>query len=110
LQLKVLWKIWEFRDLTTGDTSGYFAEAYGWYEHFAVNLVWSPLYTSYYGTLLMLTGDAYAATILHRVVIVMAATLGVLAFMRVAGSGAQFCPIFGRQRYQCVFRAAAHCE
>ena len=82
LQLKVLWKIWIFRDLTTGDTSAYFSQAYRWYENFAVNIVWSPLYTSFYGSIFMLTGDPYAATILHRVIIVMAATLGVLAIMR----------------------------
>jgi hypothetical protein len=82
LQLKILWKIWVFRDLTTGDTSSYFSMAYQWYENFAVNIVWSPLYTSFYGSIFMLTRDAYAATILHRVIIVVAATLGVLAVMR----------------------------
>jgi hypothetical protein len=82
LQLKIIWKIWIFRDLTTGDTSAYFFKAYRWYENFAVDIVWSPLYTAFYGSTFMLTGDAYAATILHRVIIVMAATLGVLALMR----------------------------
>src|SRR5262249_54011924 len=83
LQLKILWKIWAFRDLTTGDTSSYFSSAYRWYENFAVNIVWSPLYTAFYGSMLILTRDAYAATILHRVLIVMAATLCVLALMRI---------------------------
>jgi hypothetical protein len=82
LQIKVLWGIWRFRDLTTGDTSSYFATAYRWYEDFEVNIVWSPLYTAYYGTVYLLTHDVYSATILHRVIIVMAATLGVLALMR----------------------------
>ena len=82
LQLKILWDIWRFRDITLGDTMSYFAGAYRWYEALADNFNWSPLYTAFYGTLFMLTGDAYAATIWHRVVIVMAATLGVLAVMR----------------------------
>src|SRR5262245_18541163 len=82
VQLKVLWGIWNVRDLTTGDTSSYFANAALWAENFSVNIVWSPLYTSFYGTILMLTKDAYLATTLHRVIIVMAASLAVLALMR----------------------------
>jgi len=82
LQLKLLWNIWRYRDLTTGDTTAYFESAYKWYEQFAVNIVWSPLYTAFYGTIFAATNDVYAATILHRVIIVMAATLGILALMR----------------------------
>jgi hypothetical protein len=82
LQLKILWNIWRYRDLTTGDTSSYFAGAYRWYDDLAVNIVWSPLYTAFYGTVLLATKDAYTATIFHRVIIVLAATLGVLALMR----------------------------
>jgi hypothetical protein len=82
IQTKVLWGIWPGRDLTVGDTSAYFASARQWAENFSVNIQWSPLYTSFYGTLLKITNDAYAATTLHRIVIVMAATFGVLAPMR----------------------------
>ena len=82
LQLKLLWKIWEFKDLTTGDTSSYFTKAYHWYENFTVDPIWSPLYTAFYGSIFIITQDVYVATILHRVIIVMAATLGVLAIMR----------------------------
>ena len=78
LQMKILWDIWRFRDLTTGDTTSYFAGAYRWYANFAVNIVWSPLYTAFYGTVYLLTHDIYTATNFHRVIIVMAATLGVL--------------------------------
>src|SRR5260370_5432346 len=56
--------------------------AYLWYERFADNIVWSPLYTTFYGTVFMLTKDVYVATTLHRIIIVIAATLGVLAVMR----------------------------
>jgi hypothetical protein len=82
LQLKILWKIWVFRDLTTGDTSSYFVKAYEWYENFAVNIVWSPLYTAFYGSVFMLTHDVYDATTLHRVIIVIVATTGILLLMR----------------------------
>lgn len=82
LQMKVLWLIWRFRDLTTGDTSSYFNIAYLWYERLGVKIAWSPLYTAFYGSVFALTRDAYLATTLHRVIIVVAATLGVLALMR----------------------------
>jgi hypothetical protein len=82
LQLKIIWEMWRFRDLTIGDTSGYFVNAYRWFEAFKDIFIWSPLYTSFYGTVFMLTDDAYTATILHRVIIVMTATLGMLALMR----------------------------
>jgi hypothetical protein len=82
LQLKLIWNIWRYRDLTGGDTSSYFVTAVGWKESFTNDLIWSPLYTAYYGSLLQLIPDVYAASILHRVLIVMAATLGVLAVLR----------------------------
>jgi hypothetical protein len=82
LQLKVMWNIWRFRDLTSGDTSSYFVSAYHWYEGLRDNFAWSPLYTSFYGTVFTVVPDAYAATIIHRAIIAMAATLGVLALMR----------------------------
>jgi hypothetical protein len=88
LQAKVLWGIFRFRDLTTGDTSAYFVSAFAWSEQLSVNIVWSPLYTAFYGTVFALTDDASLATTLHRVVIVMAATLGVLAVMRMLLPGA----------------------
>ena len=82
LQAKILWGILRFRDLTFGDTAGYFAFAYSWYDHFGVRIEWSPLYTAFYGTVYLLTTDIYTSTILHRVIIVMAATIGILAVMR----------------------------
>lgn len=82
LQLKLIWNIWRYRDLTAGDTSHYFMSAARWSESFVTNFIWSPLYTAFYGTALSLTGDVYAGAILHRTIIVMAVTLGVLAVMR----------------------------
>jgi hypothetical protein len=82
LQAKVLWGIWEYRDITSGDTSSYFREAYQWFQNYTVNIVWSPLYTAFYGTLLHLSTDPYAVTILHRIIVVFAGTMMVLALMR----------------------------
>lgn len=82
LQLKVVWGIWQYRDLTIGDTAGYFARGYLWFDNFLVDIIWSPLYTAFYGTLLYFSTDAYVVTILHRLIIVFALTFLVLALMR----------------------------
>jgi hypothetical protein len=79
---KCVWGMWLYRDLTTGDTSSYFVSANRWFEHFATNILWSPLYTMFYGEMLFATHSVYGATTLHRIVIVFAAALGVLALMR----------------------------
>src|SRR5262249_9144748 len=57
LQMKVVWGWWTWSDLTMGDTSSYFCGAYRWFESFHVNIVWSPLYTAFYGSFLFLTSD-----------------------------------------------------
>lgn len=82
LQLKVIWGMWQYKDLTLGDTSSYFTNAHQWFENFLVNIIWSPLYTAFYGSLLYLSGDVYLVTILHRLIIIFAVTLMVLALMR----------------------------
>jgi hypothetical protein len=82
LQLKVIWGAWNWRDLSPGDTANYFASAYGWFQHFTVNILWSPLYTAFYGSVLLLTPDIYLATVLHRVLIVLSAGLLILALLR----------------------------
>ena len=81
-QLKVLWGAWIFRDLTQGDTASYFQRALLWHQYGQVDLIWSPLYTSFYGWFYGITGDVYAATVLHRVLIVILVTLLVLALFR----------------------------
>lgn len=82
LQLKVIWGVWQYKDLTFGDTSEYFVRAYHWFQSFSVDIAWSPLYTAFYGMLLFLSKDVYAITILHRLLIVFTVTLLVLALMR----------------------------
>lgn len=82
LQLKVIWEMWVYRDLPFGDSSQYFKAAYWWYENFKVKILWSPLYTSFWGTLLHLSNDVYIVTILHRIIIVFTLTILVLALMR----------------------------
>ncbi len=82
LQLKVLWGAWIYRDLTQGDTASYFQRALLWHQYGQVDLIWSPLYTAFYGWFYGITGDVYAATVLHRVFIVILVTLLVLALFR----------------------------
>src|SRR5262250_1026343 len=70
LQLKILWGI-QYRDLAIGDESGYYNRAFLWFKDFSVDIVWSPLYTAFLGTLMRLTTDAFVVTTLHRVTVVL---------------------------------------
>jgi hypothetical protein len=82
IQTRVLWGIWEHRDLTSGDTARYFSEASRWTHGFHLDPLWSPLYAFFWGSLRWIFDDPYTTTILHRVLIVLAATLLVLAVLR----------------------------
>jgi hypothetical protein len=82
IQSKLLWGIWQHRDLSSGDTTSYFQRASDWAESFQLDPVWSPLYDVYWGSLQWLVHDAYAVTILHRALIALAASLLVLAVLR----------------------------
>jgi hypothetical protein len=82
LQLRVLWNVWKYADLTTGDTSFYFVDAASWAHGLHENLVYYPLYDAFWGTILALVHNIYGATIIHRVAIIFAATLLVLVLMR----------------------------
>ncbi len=82
VQLRVIWNVWNYKDLTPYDTAGYFTRAASWAHGLHDNIVWSPLYTNYWGTILAAVGDVYTAAMVHRIVIVLAATLLVLALTR----------------------------
>jgi hypothetical protein len=82
LQLKVMWGVWWYRDLAIGDESGYYSRAFLWFKDWSVDIVWSPLYTSFLGTLMHLSTDAYTVTTLHRLVVVLVLDLMILALMR----------------------------
>ena len=82
LQMRVIWNIWRYEDLTSGDSASYFVIAAGWAHHLRDNIVWSPLYTNYWGTILAAVGDVYAAAMVHRIAIVLAVAVLVLALMR----------------------------
>lgn len=81
LQSSRIWRIWSRRDLPGGDTCSYFVDAWRFCSQGLTDIVWSPLYTMFYGSLLRVAGPA-PATILHRVLIVLAAAVLVLAVLR----------------------------
>jgi hypothetical protein len=82
LQLKVMWDVWLYRDLTPGDESSYYNRAFLWFQHWLVDIAWSPLYTSFFGTLMYLSPQAYFVTTAHRIVVVLALGFMILALMR----------------------------
>jgi uncharacterized protein with PIN domain len=82
LQLRVIWNIWKYADLTSGDTSYYFLDAASWQHGLHENIVYYPFYDALWGTILAIVHSVYAATIIQRVAIIFAVVLLVLALMR----------------------------
>src|SRR4029077_15650880 len=82
LQLRLVWNIWRYKDVTYGDTSSYYRDAANWAHTLHDNIVWSPLYTNYFGTVAFFIKDVPSAVAAHRLAIVLAATVLVLALMR----------------------------
>lgn len=82
IQLRVVWEFWSGRDLSYGDTSGYFTVAQVWAGSLKNAFFWSPLYTAYYGTVLKIAGDPVVATLAHRMIAVFVVTVMVTAVAR----------------------------
>jgi hypothetical protein len=82
LELRIVWDVWRYRDTSSGDTADYFLYALQWSQHLRDDIVWSPLYTDYFGTILWFVRDVHSAVMVHRILIVLAATMLVLALGR----------------------------
>jgi len=82
LQLKAIWGIWWYKDMTMGDTEAYFIDAARWIRDGTISIVWSPLYSIFISELFHFSSDAYTVLILHRVLIVLTLAVLVLALMR----------------------------
>jgi hypothetical protein len=82
LQAKVLWGIWDHRDLPVGDTLYYFTDASRWAEHLQLNPDYYPAYHVVWGSLQWLIDGAFEVTIVHRVLIALAVAALVLAVLR----------------------------
>lgn len=81
-QIKVLWGIWNYIDLAGGDEASYCRMASSWFRGWHVDILWSPLYTAFYGTFMRLSSDAYAVSIAYRVAIVIVLCVLMLWLMR----------------------------
>jgi hypothetical protein len=81
-QLKAIWGMWWYKDLTSGDTLAYFLNGVGWFRDGTTSFVWSPIYCAFIGELFHISSDAYTIVTLHRVLIVLALAALVLALMR----------------------------
>ena len=79
VMLKATWGLWH-RDLTYGDTSNYFQLAMRWFQSSQVDIVWSPLYTAYFGSWLFVTQDGASAVLLHRLFLIVFSTILVAWF------------------------------
>ncbi len=82
LQLRIIWNIWKYSDLASGDTSYYFVDVATWQHGLHENIVYSPFYDAFWGTILAVVHNLYAAAIIQRVAIILVAALLVLALMR----------------------------
>jgi hypothetical protein len=69
LLTRIVWGMWRWRDLTSGDTSSYYHNAMTHSSGEALSLVFSPLYLSFYRWFGRWFEDAFVATLLHRIVI-----------------------------------------
>lgn len=74
--VEITWPIWEYRDLTFGDTSSYYLTAIRFAQSLECNIAWSPLYTSFFGAFPWINPSPTFAVIAHRLVIIV-----ILAFL-----------------------------
>ena len=83
LQMHVMWDVWSNRDLPYTCSSEYFVHGQHWWETGELKAIhFSPLYSRFFGLIYGVTHDPVTASWLHRVMIAVAASLLVLAFLR----------------------------
>lgn len=82
LQAKVMFRVWEFRDLAPGDTSYYYLTVFDWIDEGKGSIVRSPLYTLFLSGLHKLLEDPFWVLTTARIGIAIAASLLTLALLR----------------------------
>ncbi len=82
LQVKVMLYIWEYRDLTEGDTSYYYVEVFNWLDKFKGSIVWSPIYTGFLAILHRLLGVPFWVLIVTQIFVATSASIIILSLMR----------------------------
>jgi hypothetical protein len=81
LQLRFMWRIWDYKDVPPGDTSYYYLLALEWSQDLHDRWL-APLYTNYFGTVLWFFDDVETAVLFHRMLVIFGATILVLAVAR----------------------------
>jgi len=82
LQVKVMFRIWEFRDLAPGDTSYYYLTVFNWLDEGKGNIAQSPLYTLFLAGLHKLLDEPFWVLTTARIGIATGASLLTLALLR----------------------------
>ena len=82
LQAKVMLWIWEYRDLTSGDTSYYYSGVFTWLSDAKVNIANSPLYTIFLAALHKLIDNPFWVLTVAQMSIAACASLLALALLR----------------------------
>lgn len=75
---RIVWNIWDAKELTPGDTSSYYVAAEAFARNLTCNIAWSPLYTTWFGAWHWINPDPFFVVVAHRIGIL--AVLTVLIF------------------------------
>lgn len=75
--LKLMWGMWDFRDLTPGDSAPYYSDACLAYDRLRFNLSWTPLFQVLGAIILHISHQPLMYCIIVRLTLVL--TLGLLA-------------------------------
>ncbi len=82
LQLRLMWGIWDFKDISLGDSPSYFQLASEGLESHRVHFAWSPLYTITGAVLLHFQNHPLMFTTGMRLILVALITTMVFSIMR----------------------------
>lgn len=82
LQIKTMWSIWQYKDITFGDTCCYFLNSCRLAFTGHVDFAWSPLYAAFGALLLRISDNAYLWCLGERTLTALATSILVLAFYR----------------------------
>ena len=81
VQLKVVWGMWDFKDLDWGDTCCYFANACETFDRGRINIIWSPIFQFLGSLILHISHDPYFYCMTTRIVCALAISLLTLSVM-----------------------------
>jgi hypothetical protein len=82
VQLKVVWGMWDFKDIDWGDTICYYSNACETLDRARINIIWSPIFAFFGSLVLHVSHDPYFYCIATRIICALAVSLLTLAVMR----------------------------